>query len=253
MPRFTEYQSPVSGLFPHRLSDRQSDGASGHVSASIGLRLSPPRPAARARVLLRGLLANPTWAGDGVAGLSRRWVLPRTGRTGRLSCSRSSLVGRITLARRPFEGWSPALALASGALGLLAVWTLASATWSDAPARALSEFDRTLLYGLVLVLTGSVAARVGDLSMLLRWTAAAFAAIALAGLLTRLLPDMFPISSGFLPERVSFPLTYWNAMGVACALGAAARLAPDGKWARARHRQGRRRRRCCRRSRSRST
>ena len=130
------------------------------------------------------------------------------------------LVGRITLARRPFEGWSPALALASGALGLLAVWTLASATWSDAAARALSEFDRTLLYGLVLVLTGSVAARVGDLSMLLRWTAAAFAAIALAGLLTRLLPDTFPISSGFLPERVSFPLTYWNAMGVACALGA---------------------------------
>ena len=56
--------------------------------------------------------------------------------------------------------------------------------------------------------------------MLLRWTAAAFAAIALAGLLTRLLPDVFPISSGFLPERVSFPLTYWNAMGVACALGA---------------------------------
>ena len=56
--------------------------------------------------------------------------------------------------------------------------------------------------------------------MLLRWTAAAFAALALAGLLTRLLPDTFPISSGFLPERVSFPLTYWNAMGVACALGA---------------------------------
>ena len=36
--------------------------------------------------------------------------------------------------------------------------------------------------------------------MLLRWTAAAFAAIALAGLLTRLLPDTFPISSR-LPAR----------------------------------------------------
>ncbi len=130
------------------------------------------------------------------------------------------LVGRITLARRPFEGWSPALALGSGALAALAVWTLASAAWSDAPARALAEFDRTLLYGLVLVLTGTAVARIGDLSMLLRWTAAAFAAIALAGLLTRLLPETFPISSGFLPERVSFPLTYWNAMGIACALGA---------------------------------
>src|SRR4051795_301411 len=80
------------------------------------------------------------------------------------------LVLRITVAQRPFEGWSPALALGSGALAGLAVWTLASSAWSDAPARALSEFDRTLLYGLVLVLTGSAAARVGDMRMLLRWT-----------------------------------------------------------------------------------
>ena len=143
------------------------------------------------------------------------------------------LVGRITLARRPFEGWSPALALVSGALAGLAVWTLASAVWSDAPARALAEFDRTLLYGLVLVLTGSRRGRIGDLSMLLRWTAAAFAAIALAGLLTRLLPETFPISSSFLPERVSFPLTYWNAMGIACTLGAAAHAASDLEWRRA--------------------
>ena len=131
-----------------------------------------------------------------------------------------ALVVRITVAERPFEGFSPALALAFGALTGLAVWTLASALWSNAPARALAEFDRTLLYALVLVLTGSAVARVGDLATVLRWTAAAFAAIALAGLLTRLLPDTFPISAGFLPERVSFPVTYWNAMGIACALGA---------------------------------
>ena len=79
------------------------------------------------------------------------------------------------MASRPFDGWSPALALASGALALLAIWTLASAAWSDAPVRALTEFDRTLLYALVLVLTGSAVARVGDLAVLLRWTAAAFA------------------------------------------------------------------------------
>lgn len=130
-----------------------------------------------------------------------------------------ALVLRITIARRPFEGWSPALVLASGALGAFAVWILLSATWSNAPTRALSEFDRTLLYGLVLALTGSLAARTGDLATALRWVAAAFAAIAIAGLLTRLAPDEFPISAGYLPERISFPLTYWNAMGIACALG----------------------------------
>ncbi len=121
--------------------------------------------------------------------------------------------------------------MASGALALLAVWTLLSATWSDAPVRALTEFDRTLLYALVLVLTGSAVARVGDLAMLLRWTAAAFGSVALAGLLTRLAPSTFPISAGFLPERIAFPLTYWNAMGIACALAVlfAVHLSASGK------------------------
>ena len=54
--------------------------------------------------------------------------------------------------------------------------------------------------------------------MLLRWAAAAFVAFAVAGLVTRLWPATFPISGGVLPERVAFPLTYWNAMGIACAL-----------------------------------
>ncbi|HET6547339.1 MAG TPA: O-antigen ligase family protein [Solirubrobacter sp.] len=131
-----------------------------------------------------------------------------------------ALVVWLTVARRPLHGFSPALAVGFGALAGLAVWILASALWSDAPARALAEFDRVLLYALVLVLTGSAAKRAGDLAVVLRWTAAALGAIALAGLLTRLLPGTFPISEGFLPERVSFPLTYWNAMGIACALAA---------------------------------
>jgi hypothetical protein len=129
-----------------------------------------------------------------------------------------TLVARITTAATPFSGFSPALALASGALAVFAVWILASAAWSHAPARALSECDRALLYGLVLMLTGSVATRQGDLGLLLRWTAAGFVAFAIAGLVTRLWPATFPISGGVLPERVAFPLTYWNAMGIACAL-----------------------------------
>ncbi len=129
------------------------------------------------------------------------------------------VVSRITLARAPFAGWSPALVLASGALAAFAVWILVSAFWSDAPGRAITEFDRALLYGLVLTLTGSVAVRIGDLAMLLRLTAAAFTVIAVAGLITRLAPATFPVAGGYLPERVAFPLTYWNAMGIACALG----------------------------------
>src|SRR5262249_52067769 len=89
----------------------------------------------------------------------------------------------------------------------------------------------SLLYALVLVLTGSAATRVGDLAMLLRFTAAAFTAMALAGLLTRLAPGTFPISAGFLPERIAFPITYWNAMGIACAMAVAlaVHLSASGK------------------------
>ena len=61
------------------------------------------------------------------------------------------------------------------------------------------------------------------MGMLLRWTAAAFTAMALAGLLTRLAPGTFTISAGFLPERIAFPITYWNAMGIACAMASCSR------------------------------
>lgn len=129
------------------------------------------------------------------------------------------LVGRVTVGRTPFAGWSPALALTAGALGLLATWTLLSALWSDAPFRALSEFDRTLAYTLLLCLMGSFATRVGDLDRALKLVAAVFAIIAGAALATRLYPDVFTTNPGKVPSRLAFPLTYWNALGVACAVG----------------------------------
>ena len=135
-----------------------------------------------------------------------------------------ALVLRITLAERPFGGWTPALGLASGALAAFAAWILISVAWSHAPARALSEFDRSLLYLLVLTLTGAAARRRGDLALVLRCTAVVLWAVALAGLVTRLWPRTLPIAGGVLPERVAFPLTYWNAMGIACAMAVALTL-----------------------------
>ncbi|HEX2708370.1 MAG TPA: hypothetical protein VHM66_10235, partial [Solirubrobacterales bacterium] len=66
------------------------------------------------------------------------------------------LASRIIVAPRPFAGLSPALAVAAGALSLYAAWTLLSATWSDSTWRALTEFDRVLIYLLALVLFGSI-------------------------------------------------------------------------------------------------
>ena len=130
-----------------------------------------------------------------------------------------AVVLRLTLAPRPWEGWSVGLSVGAGALALFAVWTLVSAQWSDAPGRALIEFDRALLYLAVLVLFGLFAARAGDLGTLLRWTAAAIACVCVAAVLTRLDPGAFPTSRPPEHERLAFPLTYWNALGVLGAIG----------------------------------
>jgi hypothetical protein len=129
------------------------------------------------------------------------------------------LAVRLTIAGNPVAGWSAGLSLAAGGLALFAAWTLLSGTWSDAPARALIEFDRALAYLLVVVLAGCFAARSGDLDRVLRWTLLAFAAVCAAAVLTRLLPEQLPTRPGPVNERLSFPLTYWNGLGLLAALG----------------------------------
>jgi O-antigen ligase len=125
----------------------------------------------------------------------------------------------LTSAPRPFAGVSaPLMASAAGLTGF-AVWILLSVGWSHSPGRAIIEFDRALLYLLVLVLFGLVARRPGDLGRLLQWLALAIAAVALAALLTRLLPEQLPTGGGVSIERLQFPLTYWNALGLICVVG----------------------------------
>jgi hypothetical protein len=126
---------------------------------------------------------------------------------------------RVTLAADPFGGWSRAAAAAALAGACFASWTLVSAVWSHAPARAIVEFDRALLYVLLFTALATVPRRVTSLTVLLRWVLLALVAVAVAGLASRLAPDVFPISGRFIADRLAFPLTYWNAAGLAAALG----------------------------------
>jgi O-antigen ligase len=130
------------------------------------------------------------------------------------------LLARLTLAERPFAGWSAALAVTTGVLALFCVWTLASSGWSDAPARAMTEFDRALLYVLVLAFMGLHARGPGHLAVLLRWVGLVIALTCAAALATRLFPSTFPTDAGVNVQRLAFPLTYWNAMGMFSGLGA---------------------------------
>ncbi len=129
-----------------------------------------------------------------------------------------AIVLHLTLADRPWQGWSAGGSVSAGALALFAAWVLASSQWSGSAARALVEFDRALLYLAVLVLFVLFATSGRDLGTLLRWVAGVMCVVCVAALATRLAPGTFPTSRDIANDRLTFPLTYWNAMGILSAL-----------------------------------
>lgn len=130
------------------------------------------------------------------------------------------LVLRTSLAERPLSGLSWPLALAGGALAGLAAWQTVSMAWSEAPGRALIEADRTLLYLLILLLFGSFARSQTRLRWLVRGLALTVFVLCAVSLATWLFPDQLSTSSGLLDNRLSFPVTYWNTLGLLAAVGA---------------------------------
>lgn len=118
----------------------------------------------------------------------------------------------------------PRAAVAAGALlAGLAAWTAISIGWSDSAEKAFAEFNRTSLYlavfGLVVVAAARGSAR--------RWSdglAIGIVATALLALTSRLLPDLVGGDDvfRFLPgadDRLSYPVDYWNGLGIFVALG----------------------------------
>jgi len=129
------------------------------------------------------------------------------------------LVLHVTLAHRPFAGVSVPFVVGAAAIGLLALWTLVSARWSDAPARALLEYDRALLYLLAFLALGLAGRTPARLRLALRGIAVAAFVVCLCALVTRLLPDVWSVAPDLRADRLSFPLTYWNALGLVAAVG----------------------------------
>lgn len=126
---------------------------------------------------------------------------------------------RITLAERPFAGVSAPLLIALAGLSLYSAWALLSALWSGSPARAMLEFDRALLYLLALAALGSLPFTSARLEAAVRGFGAAVVTICLAGLASRLFPDVLSIPPSDVPERLSYPISYWNSLGLLAAVG----------------------------------
>jgi O-antigen ligase len=129
------------------------------------------------------------------------------------------LLVRLVRSREPLAGIAPATVAAIAALVSYAALTLASALWSHALGRALIEFDRACLYLLALVLFGSVRATASQLRWLVRGLVVGIAAVCVAGLASRVAPDVWHTAPDVSNERLSYPVTYWNALGVLAALG----------------------------------
>jgi hypothetical protein len=108
--------------------------------------------------------------------------------------------------------------LACGFLGLFALWTLLSARWSHATARALADFDRVLLYLAVLTLFACIPRSVTRLRWMLRGLLLGSAAVSIIGLVSRLLPALWPSGHGLAEERLSYPITYWNTFALLVAM-----------------------------------
>jgi O-antigen ligase len=130
----------------------------------------------------------------------------------------AALVARTTLAERPFEGLNRRLGVLLLAFAAFAALQLASALWSHDTARALDEYDRSLLYLLAFTLFGSLPRSSERLRWLTRALAAGMTAVSLAGLLSRVLPHVWPAAVGFYANRLDYPLTYWNAVGLLAGL-----------------------------------
>jgi hypothetical protein len=129
------------------------------------------------------------------------------------------LILGIMLAHEPLTNSPPALLVTLGSLAAFAALTLVSGSWSNSWSRAIIEFDRVLLYVLVLAFFGLLRRRPGALEWGLRGFVLAAFIICTVALITRVAPDVWPISTDVQPQRLSFPLTYWNALGLLSALG----------------------------------
>jgi O-Antigen ligase len=109
------------------------------------------------------------------------------------------------------------------AFGALAVWTALSATWAASDEAVAAEFTRVLLYLGVFTLA-AVLITAGTATAVADGAAAGIAIVGVVALSSRLFPGSFHgiNLAPFLPgaeTRLSYPIGYWNAVGVLIAMG----------------------------------
>jgi hypothetical protein len=149
-----------------------------------------------------------------------------------------TIVAGLALGAWPLERVTRGAIVTGSLLALFAGWDLASTTWAASSEGAVAEFDRSALYLGIYVLA-VVAVERRRLQAWLDGLTVAIVAIGAVALVSRLFPGSFP-NRGLPAElpssstRLSFPLDYWNGLGLFVAIAVPLLLhnALDGSRAR---------------------
>ena len=128
------------------------------------------------------------------------------------------LAARLLLGSAVGRAGRPAAAIAL-AFGAYVAWVLVSGAWSHAAERALVEADLALVYALGFALFATAVTGPREMRWVLRGLALGASIVCLAGFLSRALPKLWPIAAGLDTTRISYPLTYWNALGLLAVIG----------------------------------
>src|ERR1039457_4320867 len=193
-------------IYRHRGSILSNGWVADILAMGAGMATRAERLAVTALMLLPGALIVFT-------GFNAGGYFPATPAIAAIVLTQILLV-RIVQSRRPVGGFAPATLVAIAALGLYTLLPLASVLWSHAASRALIEFDRAWLYLLILVLFGTVRASRENLRRLIWGLLAGASIVCLAGLTSRVLPNLWPTAPNVSNQRLSYPVTYWNTLGL---------------------------------------
>ena len=128
------------------------------------------------------------------------------------------LLVRVLQANHPFDGIGPWTLAVLAPFALFGALTLASALWSHSTARALIAFDRVWFYLALLALFATIRPSPSNLRWLIRGLAVGSFVVCFAGLISRVLPDVWHTAPNVANERLSYPVTYWNALGLLATL-----------------------------------
>ena len=178
--------------------------------------LPPPRPKRR--------LEPAGWWASGALALVVFWVGYENGSSSLAARSVLSIALWWVILLGVGLGFLPRARLDRGVvivgslLAAFAVDTFASVFWADDPAGAFEEFNRVTLYLGLFVLV-AISVRRSELGRWADGLTVGLGALAVVALVSRLFPDLFSPRGlpEFLPStatRLSFPIGYWNGLGI---------------------------------------